>query len=148
MSDSCIRHIENYWKAKTSASNDVFNKGHFKDALLGYKNALYRAEVLHNNFIDCVRVGIPFIQVYIISCNNIAKTYEELQQYEKAESMLKQVVSYLIHLERNTIFNSDKIQSELQKATLAYISFIKKNNVKNLKQELLLRALKERFVTN
>lgn len=148
MSDTCVKHIENYWKAKTTTSNKSFNKGDFKDALSGYKEALYRAEVLNNNFTDCVRVGIPFVQVYIISCNNIANTYEELHQYEEAENILKRIVYYLLHLEGNKILNSNEIQSELKRASLAYISFMEKNNLEKNRQEHLLKELKERFVVN
>jgi len=148
MSDTCVKHIENYWKAKTTASNELFNKGDFQDALLGYKDALYRAEVLNNNFTDCVRVGIPFVQDYIISCNNIANTYEKLHQYEEAENILKRVVYYLLHLEENKILNSNEIQSELKRASLAYINYMEKNQLGKKRQKHLLKELKERFVIN
>ncbi len=148
MSDTCIKHIENHWKAKTTASNELFNERKFQDALLGYKDALYRAEVLNNNFFDCIRVGIPFIQVYVISCNNIAYTYEELGKLEEAENMLKRAVYYLLHFEENKILDSNEIQSELRKASLIYMSFTEKNNLEKIKQEHLFNDLKERFVTN
>lgn len=148
MSENHIRHIENFWKVKTTASNELFNKGSFKDALSGYQDALYRAEVLNNNFTDCIRVGIPFVQVYIISCNNIANTYQELNQYKGAESMLKRVIYYLLHLEENKILNSNEIQSELKRASLAYISFMEKNNLEEFRQEHLFRQLKKHFIVN
>ncbi|MCK0159618.1 tetratricopeptide repeat protein [Allomuricauda sp. F6463D] len=148
MSDPCIQHIENYWKIKTTDSNELFNKGSFKAALTGYEEALYRAEVLNTNFADCIRVGIPFLQIYIISCNNIANTYEELHQYEKAENILKRIIYFLLHFEGNKILDSNEIQSELKRASLTYVSFTEKNNLKKLQQEHLFRKLKERFVTN
>ena len=46
MSDTCMNHIEKYWQALTVANNELFNKGDFEKALSGYKDALYRAEVL------------------------------------------------------------------------------------------------------
>lgn len=148
MSDTCIRHIENYWKAKTTASNELFNKGHFQDALLGYKDALYRAEVLNNNLSDCIRASVPFTQVYIISCNNLANTYEELQKYEEAENMLKRVVYYLLHLSGNQDLDMNETQSELKRAALNYVRFVEKNNLGKAGQEHLFSELKERFIIN
>lgn len=148
MSDTCMDHIEKYWQSLTVSNNEHFNKGNFEKALSGYKDALYRAEVLNNNIPDCIRLKIPFIQVYIISCNNLANTYEELGNLEEAENMLKRTVYYLLHLSANKALNPDKIQSELKRATLAYVRFAEKNNTGKEKQEQLFRTLKEQLVEN
>lgn len=148
MSDACMSHIERYWQALTVANNELFNKGDFKKALSGYKDALYRAEVLNNHITECVRLKIPFIQVYIISCNNLANTYEELGKLEKAENMLKRTVYYLLHLSGNKGLNMNEIQSELKRAALAYVRFTEKNNPGKTKQEQLFRTLKEQLVEN
>ena len=148
MSDACMSHIERYWQALTVANNELFNKGDFEKALSGYKDALYRAEVLNNHITECVRLKIPFIQVYIISCNNLTNTYEELGKLEKAENMLKRTVYYLLHLSGNKELNMNEIQSELKRATLAYVRFTEKNNSGKTKQEQLFRTLKEQLVEN
>lgn len=148
MSDTCMDHIERYWQSLTVSNNEHFNKGNFEKALSGYKDALYRAEVLNNNIPDCIRLKIPFIQVYIISCNNLANTYEELGKLEEAENMLKRTVYYLLHLSGNKALNPDEIQSELKRATLAYVRFAEKNNTGKEKQEQLFRTLKEQLVEN
>lgn len=148
MSDACMNHIERYWQALTVANNELFNKGDFEKALSGYKDALYRAEVLNNHIKDCVRLKIPFIQVYIISCNNLANTYEELGKLEEAENMLKRTVYYLLHLSGNKELNLNEIQSELKRAALAYVRFAEKNNSGKTKQEQLFRTLKEQLVEN
>ena len=146
MSDTCINHIEKHWQALTGSSNELFNKGNLKKALLGYKDAMYRAEVLNNNIEDCIRLKIPFVQVYIISCNNLANTYEDLGKKEEAENLLKRVVYYLLHLADNKALNIDEIQSELKRATLAYVHFSEKNNLEKRKQEKLFTVLKEQLL--
>lgn len=148
MNDSCVQHIENHWKSLTVSNNEFFNQGHFQKALAGYKDALYRAEILNNNVEDCLRLKIPFIQVYTISCNNLANTYEDLGQKEEAENMLKRVVYYLLHLAANPLVKAEELQSELKKATLSYIRFAEKTNPKNDKQEQLFKELKEQLKEN
>lgn len=143
-----MSHIERYWQALTVANNELFNKGDFEKALSGYKDALYRAEVLNNHILDCIRLKIPFIQVYIISCNNLANTYEELGKLEEAENMLKRTVYYLLHLIGNKELNMDEIQSELKSVTLSYVRFAEKTNTGKVKQEQIFRMLKEQLVEN
>lgn len=147
MSDTCINHIENYWKTKTTLSNACFEQGDFDEALSGYKNALYRAEVLNNHQLDCLRLNIPFIQVYIISCNNLSNTYRELGQLEEAEKMLKRAVYYLLHLALKPELPGEEIQTELSRASLALLNFAEKSGGKK-KQEKLLSDLKEQFIEN
>lgn len=126
MSDTCVNHIEEHWKTLTIASNDLFKKGNYKKALSGYKDALYRAEVLNNNISDCIRLKTEFVQVYIISCNNLANTFEKLNNKKETEKLLKRVIYYLLHLTTNKEINIKNLQSELKRATLAYIYFRKK----------------------
>lgn len=113
MSDICMRHIEEYWQTLTVSNNDLFANGNFSKALSGYKNALYRSEVLNNNMSQCIRLKIPFIQIYIISCNNLANTYQKLGNHDEAETMLKRVIFYLFHLIGKKELNSNETQSEL-----------------------------------
>lgn len=148
MSDTCMSHIERYWQALTISNNKLFNKGNFEKALVGYKDALYRAEVLNNHIPDCLRLNIPFIQVFIISCNNLANTYEELGNLEEAENMLKRTVYYLLHLANKKKLNNNEIQSELKKAILHYIQFAEKTNIEKAKQEQLFITLKEQLIEN
>ena len=148
MSDTCISHIENHWKRLTVNANAFFNKGVSEKALAGYKDALYRAEVLNNNVGDCIRLKIPFMQVYIISCNNLANTYAALGKEEEAENMLKRVVYYLMHLTANKRINRDQLQSEIKRASLAYLHFAEKNSIGKLKQEQFFKILKEQLLEN
>lgn len=145
MSETCMSHIEKYWQTLTVVNNELFNKGDFEEALSGYKDALYRAEVLNNHIPDCMRLKIPFIQVYIISCNNLANTYEELGKLEEAENIRKRTIYYLLHLAGNKNLNMDEIQSELKRATLSYMQFAEKNNTGKIKQEQLFKTLKEQL---
>lgn len=132
MSEPCLNHIENFWKAKTKASNQLFRKGQFEEALKGYKDALYRAEVLNNHLSDCIRNRVPFIQLYVISCNNIAYTHVELKQQKEAGAMFRRVVYYLLHLlkHEHPDINTEEIQSELKRAALTYTDFAAENKNK------------------
>lgn len=146
MSDTCRNHIEQRWQALTVSSNAHFSQGNFENALSGYKDALYRAEVLNNHSSDCILLKIPFVQVYIISCNNLANTYVELGNKEEAENMLKRVVYYLLHQSAKKELNFDELQRELKRATLAYVDFAEKNNIAKSEQEKLFTVLKEQLI--
>lgn len=143
MRETCMKYIEANWKRHTVLSNELFRKKEFGQALSGYKEALYRAEVMNEHISDCLRLKIPFIQVYIISCNNLANTYEASGHIEEAEGMFKRVVYYLLHLAGNKDLNIDEIQSELKRATINYMRFVEKVNDGNAKQKQLLRVLKD-----
>ncbi|MGS4344674.1 tetratricopeptide repeat protein [Myroides odoratus] len=123
MSDTCMNHLERYWKTLTTSSNEKFNQQNYVEALAGYKEALYRAEVLNKHWEQCSRLKIPVIQVYLISCNNVAYTYEELGDLEKAQAFLKRAIYFLIHLiEENHVLGKN-IQGDLKRALLTYADF-------------------------
>lgn len=145
MSDTCIAHIEEHWKALTEASNELFEQRDFENALNGYKNALYRAEVLNNHFPDCLNLGIPFIQVYVISCNNLANTYDELGEKEEAAKMFLRTVYYLLHLSGTEGIDQEEIHRELKRAVLILLSYTEKNGGQQ-KQEKLLAGLKAQLI--
>ncbi|HLV41386.1 MAG TPA: hypothetical protein VKY37_03845 [Brumimicrobium sp.] len=92
MSDSCIISLENQWKTKTVAANALFNRDDFNAAMEGYNEALYKAEALNMHSTDCLRVRVPYIQIFIISCNNLAYTFEAMGDLEAADKMLKRSV--------------------------------------------------------
>jgi len=149
MSDACMNHIENHWKVLTNFANEVFDKGNFEKALSAYENALYRAEVLNNNIRDCIRLKIPFIQVYIVSCNNLANTYEKLGKYKEAEKILKRVIYYLLYLVKNKDVDKDEIQSELKKSILFLNNFANKNKEKVFfKNTEIINTIKQFNVKN
>jgi len=138
--------IENYWKTKTTSSNILFNKGKLEEALVGYKDALYRAEVLNTHQSECIRNGVPFIQIYIISCNNIADIYKELKKYEEAENTLKRVVYYLLYLSKNDGLNIAEIRRELKRATTSYVNFVKEHRNDKKHQETLFTVLEKQLM--
>lgn len=118
-----MNHLERYWKTLTVSSNENFNQKNYLEALEGYKEAMYRAEVLNNHWELCVQLKIPVIQVYLISCNNLAYTYEELLQLDQAQKFFKRAIYFLIHvLEHNGISSID-VQSDLKQALLTYSDF-------------------------
>ena len=126
MSDTCMSHIENHWKTLTITANESFEKGNLEQALLDYTDALFRAEVLNNHQQESLRLDIPFVQVFIISCNNLSATYEDLGNLDEAEKFLKRVVYYLLHITTLKTVKEDEIQRELKKAALLLLNFTKK----------------------
>jgi len=124
MSDTCMNHIEGHWKALTDVANGRFRNGEPEKALETYQEALYRAEVLNNHRQDCLRLHIPFMQVYIISCSNLANAYTELGRRHEAEKMLRRAVYYLLHLSsgRDGI-DPAELQRELRRASVALLDF-------------------------
>ncbi len=137
MSSSCLKTIENFWKFKTKKANELFNQGDYQEALKDYKEAMYRAEVLTINNQNCSSVGIPSIQVYIISCNNLANTYQELGNIERAGVVLKRSVYYLLNLLKNNLADVQEVQSELRRAVLNYCNFSKTFDI-NQEEQLML----------
>ncbi len=128
MSDTCMSHIENYWKTLTVTANESFEKGNLEQALLDYTDALFRAEVLNNHQQESLRLDIPFVQVFIISCNNLSATYAELENFDQAERFLKRVVYYLLHILTLNFAFEDEIHRELKKAALLLLFFNKEHN--------------------
>jgi len=143
MSESCMQHIEDFWKKKTNAANQLLNEGKHKEALLVYEEALYRAEVLNNHQSDAIDLGIPFIQVFAISCNNIAFTYEEMGQIEKSKKMLERVVYYFLYLTKGKQVDLNEIQSELKRAILTYKEFVDRNGIEMESKKNMLSDIQE-----
>ncbi|EGV42715.1 tetratricopeptide repeat protein [Bizionia argentinensis JUB59] len=142
MSDTCLQHIEDYWKIKTEASNLLFNEGKYEEALAGYLDALCRAEVLNNNAFNCQNLGIPYVQLYIISINNMANTYEELGDIKEADNLLKQNIYFLLHLmSLKKKKNQNQIESELKRATLTYFQFTEKTGGAKVNTEDVFKRL-------
>lgn len=146
MSENCIKHIEEYWKTKTTMSNKLFKQSNFKKALSGYKEAMYRAEVLNSNHIDCVRSKVPFLQIFIISCNNLANTYEKMRKIKEAEGYLKRVIYYLLYAIRSKDFDKNETQSELKKAILKYIHFAEENNINTNNNKSVFSEVKKQIL--
>lgn len=146
MDETCINHIENRWQSNTMVSNDLFQQRMFNQALRGYQDALSAAEVLNNHHEDCMLTGVPFIQMYIISCNNMANTYIELRQTEDAENMLKRVVYYLLHLIEKKTFDIHEIENELKRAAVEYVNFVSQTGGNMEKQGKLFSLLKNQLI--
>ncbi|MEC4113420.1 tetratricopeptide repeat protein [Myroides pelagicus] len=131
MSDLCLTHIHQYWKQLTIKANKKFDNREIKRSLPLYQEAMYRAEVLSYYVAECNRLKLPFLQIYIISCNNLANAFIDLGHVFKAEKLYKGVITYLLSLKNNEFIDQKQWQSELRKASLVYLSF-KKNNYVNL----------------
>lgn len=148
MKSICMNHEERYWKTLTKTANESFSCGHFEKALSAYKTALYRAEILNNHIPECTDLKIPFMQVYIISCNNLANTYIELDRFKEAENISKRVIYYLLHLATNKTLNTDEIQAELRRASVNYVQLVEKATDGKARKEQFFKTLKEQLIEN
>ena len=129
MSEKCIQHIEEAWKLKTEFANLLFDDGEYEESIHAYEDALYRAEVLNNNMKKAIETGIPYLQIYAISCNNIAFTYEKMGLVDKGEEMLKRVLFYLLLKSEKSNSHNPEIQSELKRAMLTYSEYAERNKL-------------------
>ncbi len=141
MENSCMKQVESHWQTLTASANLSFDQGDFERALPRYKDAHYRAEVLNGHIGDCMRLKIPFIQVFLISCNNLAYTYEALQRYEEGETMLKRSIHYLFHLLQSGYIRFNEIQSDLKGAIATYVDYVRKLEDGDEKQEQFISML-------
>ncbi len=146
MSNSDLRAIEQYWQTLTRSSNVLFNADNFEEALLSYQSALSSAELLNNHIIDCIRLNVPFMQVYIISCNNLVNTYIALDKLDHADRMLKRVLYYLLHLVTHAGLDHSELQSELKRAMVAYQQFAKRTNVAREKRALFFSLFRKQLI--
>ena len=137
--------MERHWQALTLSSNAFFDANDFEKALSNYERALTSAESLNNRMADCIRLDVPFMQVYIISCTNLANTYEALGELEYADRMFKRVVYYLLHLQVHVQLDQNEIRSELKRATFAYLQFAGKTGVTKQKRAEFFSRLKKQL---
>lgn len=145
MKTNSPQRIEEAWKAKIEASNEQFNAGKFKDSLTGYTEALCHAEALNSRLNEVLPSEIPITQIFALTCNNIAFTYEGMGQPEKGAKMLKRVVYYLMHLAENRKVDSREIQSELTRAVLNYTRFASRNGLSVKDAAKVFEHIREQF---
>lgn len=129
MSDTCLKHVEQAWKLKTEKSNELFMDQRFEESLAGYEEALFRAELLNNYHRETIRLGIPLLQIFAISCNNIVFTCEEMGLLNKGEKMLRRVIYFLLFHLKKIGANGDEIQCELKMAMMNYRSYTTRNRI-------------------
>lgn len=143
-----LKHVEEAWKSKTNTSNTLFNIGQFEESLIGYEQALSRAGVLNNYMEASMRMGIPSIQTFVISCNNIAFTYEKLGRFDEGATMLKRAIYFLLIKSKNVHLNGNEIQSELKRAMLNYLDYAEKNALKLDDVDKVFLDIQEQLDTN
>lgn len=148
MGDIDIDHTAKVWEEKTTAANNLFSNEIFEEALFGYHEALYYAEILNKNFANCINANIPFIQLYIISCNNLANTYLELNQNDQAENMFRRVIYYLLNFSEQVEVKTGAVHRELNRAVIIYTDFINRSGNEKQNQQELFREVKEQLIVN
>jgi hypothetical protein len=116
--------------------------GSLKKPLWAMKKLYVELRVLNNHQADAIEKGISFIQVFVISCNNIAFTYEEMGEIEKCKKMLKRVIYYFLFLSKGQA-DVSIIQNELKLALLAYKDFADKNALEPQDQQMVFDNIQE-----
>lgn len=129
MSTSDLLSIENEWKEITVVGNSYFEAQN-KIALLKYLRAFSIAEKLVTHSAACKKCNIPNIQIYLISCNNIAETYCQLKKWEQADKMYRRAIFYLLFINESAINQKDteEISKSLFRQVLLYKEFTTKSN--------------------
>lgn len=135
---------EGLWKDLIVRANSFFESSDWSAALQGYKKALGQAERLNTMQVACEKENIPYVQIYVVSCMNLAHTYMELADFESAEKMLRRIIYYLLHLLEVCSFSDVGLLQELKRATLILMSFLAKQGKADA-QELLLQELPEQL---
>ena len=143
MSNPQIRHIEESWKEKTNSANQLFNQSKFKEALTGYEAALFNAMILNDHKPEATRLGIPFMQIFAISCNNMAFTYEEMGEVGLGKKMLERVVHYFLFLSQENQTNGVILQNELKRAFLTYRDFSVRQGLELQDQQKVFDTIQE-----
>ncbi|MBL4755916.1 MAG: hypothetical protein JKY52_20280 [Flavobacteriales bacterium] len=131
MSKEDLIQSENRWKEITLCANNLFNKNAFDEAKSQYDTALKEAGKLVSHFNSCTNIKIPVVPIFVISCNNLANTYQELGDSSLAEVQLRRAVFFIIHLKEQEDLSpqvTESLQRELSKVVLTYSEFCKKTN--------------------
>lgn len=143
-----LKYVEEAWKSRTNTSNGLFNEGRFEESLLGYEQALSRAEVLNNYMEAAMGIGIPSIQTFVISCKNVAFTYEKLDRFDKGAKMLKRSLYFLWLKSEDLNLNGNEIQAELKRALLNYMDYSERNALELNDVDKLFSDIQEQLKTN
>ena len=130
MSTTDLTHIENDWKKATNLGNTVVSDK-VKASLYNYKEALKKAETLMKYHSKCIKLNIPVVDIFIISCNNLAEVYCLIKNWDKADKMIKRSIYYLEYLEKQDITNefSVKYLKQLTKQMLYYKEFTERSRL-------------------
>lgn len=130
--------IEADWKARTAAGNVLFAAGRAKEAVADYAAALALAGTL-NRRSDCPQAAIPSVQIFIISCRNLAHAHLALGMVAEADAFMRRSVHFLIHLieeEATEPALARMAQRELGRAMMAYAAFAHGTNLAPQSEEL------------
>lgn len=147
MPDLEAADLEISWKRYTLNGNAFFDQKSWHEAAIRYEKALYYAEKLNIRHQHCLSLGIPYVQIFIISCNNLANTYSEINKIEQTEKLLERAVFYLIHQAEINAVDQNTLENELKKAVLSLLTFLKNNNLTS-KQAQLFELLKQPLFSN
>ena len=142
MSTQGLISLENTWKTHTNAGNNQFRNGCFMKALLFYEKALEIAKLINRHKEKCKQASIPFIQVFIISFNNMANTYEELGKPERTEKLLKRVVYFLLTLSEQGLVSNEVLHNEMRLSMINFSDYAKKKGLNQKETEKLLLNIK------
>ncbi|MCW3464530.1 tetratricopeptide repeat protein [Chitinophaga nivalis] len=122
---------EDTWKTHTDAGNRLCQLHRYPEGIPYYEQALATAETLLTEIDTVYQVAeIPVIELYIISCNNIAYCYWELNDLESSESYFLQSLEKMEALSKSkqvSQYVQHKALRELTRVAVAYLDFCKKS---------------------
>lgn len=95
-----------------------------------------------------IGIGIPSIQTFVISCNNLAFTYEKLGRFVKGATMLKRAIYFLMIKSKNCQLNGNEIQAELKRAMLNYLDYAERNALELNDVDKVFSDIQDQLETN
>ncbi|NSL91214.1 tetratricopeptide repeat protein [Chitinophaga solisilvae] len=118
------------WKQQTEEGNRLYHLNRYRESISYYYNALEIAEELLTD-IDYayLKTGVPVIDIYIISCNNIAGTYWDLQEPDSSEAYYLKPIQMIEALTQDMQLSRClrvKASHHLIRVTVSYLDFCKK----------------------
>lgn len=120
------KSLEQAWIANSNAGNTCFEAKEFGTAFQHYHTSFEHAQELLRRREACESCGVPFVQIYLITCFNLGHTHTELGQLADAESwFLKGLHFVTLEVESRTEQDAEAPapRNDLKIATLNYADF-------------------------
>lgn len=125
--------IEQAWKRETAQGNSCFEYHQYQEAITAYTNAFGFATALVVEIDSSYAIaGIPALEIYNISCFNLANLYWDAGDLEKAEKFFLQPQRSILSIIKNNQSASTATNAsirELKRAVLIYLDFCQKAGI-------------------
>lgn len=140
MNSQEIIALERQWRDHTDAANTLFNSNRHAEAAEGYASALVSAETLNRHPVSALRAGLPIVQIFVLSCQNLSNALVELDRLAEADALMRRSVHFLIHSIEDKATAADvrdEAIREVGRALIAYAEFVERTGLGAPPDEML-----------